>query len=168
MEAVAEVLNGSHRPSETGAALETRAVPAPGARATLGELVRHLLDVGLVTAADAHEVGFVAHDAGMSHAVAVVMLGDGRGFVVKELLEPSDGSQGTPAQERAIYRLAGKVPALGEFVAPVVDVGDGSPFIVLDLRADDESVASRAIRNGWSDGQLATAAGDDSRDVART
>ena len=156
---MADVLNGSPRRSEPGAALETRAVPETGARASIGELVRHLLDAGLVTAADAHDVGFVAHDAGMSHAVAVVMLDDGRGFVVKELLEPEDGSQGTPAQERAIYRLAGQVPALGEFVAPVVDLGDGSPFIVLDLRADDESVASRAARNGWSDGQLATLLG---------
>jgi len=143
----------------SGASLDTGEAPEPERRATLARLVRHLLDVGLVTAADAHGVGFVAYDAGMSHAVGVVTLGDGRGFVVKELLEPVEGSQGTPAQERAIYRLAAAVPELEEFVAPVIDLGDRSRFIVLDLRADDESVASRAARTGWSDGQLATLLG---------
>jgi hypothetical protein len=156
------VVDVADRPQQrpaAGASLDKREAPEPERRASLARLVRHLLDVGLVTAADAHGVGFVAHDAGMSHAVGVVTLGDGRGFVVKELLEPADGSQGTPAQERAIYRLASEVDALEQFVAPVIDLGDGSPFIVLDLRADDESVASRAARTGWSDGQLATLLG---------
>lgn len=92
----------------------------------------------------------------MSHAVAVVTLGDGRGFVVKELLHQLDGDQGTPEQERAIYRLTSAHPEVREFVAPVIHLGEGSPFLVLDLRADGESVASRAARTGWSDGQLAS------------
>jgi aminoglycoside phosphotransferase (APT) family kinase protein len=143
-----------------GASLHVGEAPLSAApRASLARLARHLIDVGLVTAADVHRHGFVAQDAGMSHAVAVVTLGDGRGFVVKELLEPAEGSQGTPEQERAIYRLASRVPELRSYVAPVIDLGEGSPFIVLDLRTDDETVASRALRTGWSDGQLASALG---------
>lgn len=128
-------------------------VPAPPTRASLARLTRHLLETGLVSAADVHRDGLVASDAGMSHAVAVVTLGDGRGFVVKELLESTDASQGSPAQERGIYRLAARLPAVAAFLAPVVDLGDGGPFIVLGLQ-NDESVAVRAARTGWSDGQL--------------
>jgi hypothetical protein len=140
--------------SELGAS-HGREAPAPERRGSLASLARHLLDLGLVMPADVHRHGFIARDAGMSHAVAVVTLGDGRGFVVKELLRPTEGSQGTPEQERAVYRLASGNDALRDFVAPVIDLGDGSPFLVLDLRADGESVAGRAARTGWSDGQLA-------------
>lgn len=138
---------------ESGAFHDVREAPAPPARASLTRLTRHLFEIGLVSAADVHRADLVASDAGMSHAVAVVTLGDGRGFVVKELLESGDASQGSPDQERGIYRLAARVPALAAFLAPVVDLGDGRPFIVLGLQ-DDESVASRVARTGWSDGQL--------------
>ena len=127
--------------------------PAPLPRASLARLTRHLLEIGLVSASEVHRAGLLANDAGMSHAVAVVTLGDGRGFVVKELLESADASQGSPDQERGIYRLAARVPTLATFLAPVVDLGDGRPFIVLALQ-NDESVASRAARTGWSDGEL--------------
>lgn len=127
--------------------------PAPLPRASLARLTRHLLEIGLVSASEVHRAGLLASDAGMSHAVAVVTLGDGRGFVVKELLESADASQGSPDQERGIYRLAARVPTLATFLAPVVDLGDGRPFIVLALQ-NDESVASRAARTGWSDGEL--------------
>ena len=124
-------------------------------RSSLAELARHLIDIGLVTPADVHQAGFVARNAGMSHAVAVVTLGDGRGYVVKELLPPRDQDQGTPEQERAIYRLASTVDALAPFVARLIHLGEGGPFIVLALEADSQTVAQRASLTGWSDGELA-------------
>lgn len=127
----------------------------PEPRSPPARLARYLLEVGLVSPADVHRNGLEARDAGMSHAVAVVTLRDGRGFVVKELLRPVDDDQGTPERERAVYRLASAHAALTDFVPAVVHLGEGSPFLVLDLRADGESVASRAARTGWSDGQLA-------------
>jgi aminoglycoside phosphotransferase (APT) family kinase protein len=158
--AVAIPASESHAPDVArsdgnGASHEAWEAHDPEPRSSLARLARHLIDVRLVSAADVHLFGLVARDAGMSHAVAVVTLGDGRGFVVKELLRPSDDNQGTPDQERAVYRLAAGHDVLREFVAPVVHLGDGSPFLVLDLRADGETVASRAARTGWSDGQLA-------------
>jgi aminoglycoside phosphotransferase (APT) family kinase protein len=137
-----------------GAPHQVWEAPAPEPRASLARLARHLLDVGLVSAADVHRHGFHASDAGMSNAVAVVTVGD-RGFVVKELLDRMEGSQGTPQQERAVYRLAATNPDLGAYLAQVIDLGEGSPFLILDLRADGESVATRAQRTGWSGGQLA-------------
>lgn len=149
-------------PGHQAVAAATADVPPPGGtagrepRGSLARLARHVLDIGLVSAADVHRFGFVARDAGMSHAVAVVTLGDGRGFAVKELLRPADDNQGTPEQERAVYRLAAAHDELREFVAPAIHLGEGGPFLVLDLRVDGESVASRAARTGWTDGQLAS------------
>jgi len=123
--------------------------------ASTAALTRHLLDVGLITPSDVHRHGLRARDTGMSHAVAIVELGDGRGFVVKELRDPEERSQGTPEQERAVYGMAARHPELAGFVVGVPALGAGTPFLVLERRADVESGLSRAARTGWTDGQLA-------------
>src|SRR5215210_760302 len=123
--------------------------------ASTAVLTRHLLDVGLITPSDVHRHGLRAYDTGMSHAVAIVELGDGRGFVVKELRDPEERSQGTPEQERAVYSMAARHSELAEFVVGVPALGAGTPFLVLERRADVESGLSRSVRTGWTDGQLA-------------
>ena len=81
--------------------------PRTGARASLA---------GLVATCSTHRAGHGRRRPStrarrarrrMSHAVAVVTLGDGRGFVVKELLDRWTAARARPTQERGIYRLVG-------------------------------------------------------------
>ncbi|MEU4192348.1 aminoglycoside phosphotransferase family protein [Kribbella sp. NPDC026611] len=124
---------------------------------TPGPLTRSLLATGLVTAADIHTHGIRAVDTSRSHDVVIVEVGDGRGYVVKQADHADDDTQGSPARERAIYRLATRHPELAA-LAPLPRHIDND-ILVLDYRAATRTVAEVAVDNGWYDGTLAAALG---------
>ncbi len=135
-----------------------------------------LLSQGLVSAEEIHARGLRASDASRSHRVAIVELGSPgdvgyRAYVVKQLLEGPDRRQGSPAQERDVYRLAAQDDVLARLVPVVHHADPDSGFLVLGFRPDLESVTQRAQRNHWSDGVLAAglgaALGDWHRHAAR-
>ncbi len=128
--------------------------PAPG----VGALARRLLDLGLVTARDVHTSGMRAWDASRSNPVAVVTVGDGRGYVVKSLATREEASQGTPEQELAAYALAARHQELRHRL-PRLRHGGMDDVLVLDLVPHTETAAERAHRTGWSDGRLAAELG---------
>lgn len=77
----------------------------PPVQASLSQLTQETLEAGLVTPAEIHQHGLVARNLSRSHAVAGVRLGDGRGYVVKDMHRQVGAEQGTPDQEQAVYRL---------------------------------------------------------------
>lgn len=134
-------------------------------KATLGQLTRVLLAQGLVTADEIHVHGIRSRDASRSHRVAIVEVGrygaDGyRAYVVKQLLPNEDRRQGSPAQERDVYRLAADDESLARLVPRVHHADPDSGFLVLEYLPELESVAERAARNRWSDGLLAASFGE--------
>ncbi len=134
-------------------------------RATLGQLTRVLLTKGLVRPAEIHAMGLRSRDVSRSHRVAIVELGAPgivgyRAYVVKQLLPGTDRRQGSPDQERAVYRLAAESEALARLVPRVHHAEPHSDFLVLGYRPELESVTQRAQRNHWSDGLLAAALGE--------
>lgn len=136
-----------------------------GQQATLGRLTRVLLSQGLVTAEAIHARGIRSRDASRSHRVAIVELGSPgdvgyQAYVVKQLLDGPDRRQGSPAQERDVYRLAAQDDVLARLVPVVHHADPDSGFLVLGFRPDLESVAQRAQRNHWSDGLLAAGLGE--------
>lgn len=81
--------------------------------------VRLLLERGLLSTAEIHRYGLTARDVSQSNGVALVELGSGRGFAIKDLAPNREPGQGDPAREVELYRvattspdLAGRVPRL--------------------------------------------------------
>lgn len=60
----------------------------------------------LITAADIHKHGVQGRDLSASNQVALVEVGDGRGFLVKDLEPHGDSTQGSTLVELELYELA--------------------------------------------------------------
>ncbi|MEZ0449943.1 phosphotransferase family protein [Cellulomonas sp. ICMP 17802] len=94
--------------------------PRPAGRTELARRgVRLLLERGLLSPADIHRYGLTARNVSQSNGVALVELGSGRGFAVKDLAPDREPGQGDPAREVELYRaatasgdLADRVPRL--------------------------------------------------------
>jgi hypothetical protein len=126
---------------------------------SLGPLTRRLVDLGVVSAADVHRYGIRGRDLSRSNAVARVEVGDGRCYVIKRLRQVDERAQGTPEQERELYQLVATHRELRVWVPRAAHIGEVGDVLVLDFRADSETVLARVARNGWSDGLLATELG---------
>src|SRR4051794_33664599 len=74
--------------------------------------VRLLVERGLLSTADIHRYGLTARDVSQSNGVALVELGSGRGFAIKDLVPNREPGQGDAAREVALYRVATTAPEL--------------------------------------------------------
>lgn len=71
--------------------------------------VRLLVHRGLIDPRDIHRYGLTVRDVSQSNGVALVELGSGHGFAIKDVTQ-GHSAQGDPAREIALYRNAASMP----------------------------------------------------------
>jgi hypothetical protein len=106
---------------------------------------------GLVTPADVHQHGLVARDVSQSNGVALVELGNGRGFAVKDMSAPTDEAQGSPVRELALYDVASQIEDLRGLLPMCREHDQQEHLLVLEAlmtyRRIDQLPAARSCRD---------------------
>lgn len=133
-----------------------------------GRAARLLLARGDIRPQDVHHHGVRVRDLSQSNGVALVEVGSGRGFLVKDMRPRRDPGQGCPERERALYRAASSRPDLARHVPAYL--GDQEEMLVLEglvasRRLDHASGGAQVLDTGLAQ-RLGHALGAWHRDAA--
>lgn len=123
--------------------------PRPAVRSLPARATSWLLSNGHVAPSTVHRHGLVARDVSQSNGVAVVELGDGTGFAVKDMGAHVDLAQGSPAQEIRFYEVVQHAHELPVISPRLIDSDASEQFLVLEAlvrhRRMDQVLAHRDL-----------------------
>lgn len=112
---------------------------------------RHVIDRHLISAMEVHRYAIRARDLSQSNGVALVEVGNGRGFAAKQIgaTSRSGGQQGSPDRELALYRAISDDEQLRDLAPAFLGCDDAGSFMILEgltnYRRMDQLDAGREI-----------------------
>jgi hypothetical protein len=122
-------------------------------------LPQYLLARGLLSPEDVVDRGVSVVSRNRSHAVSLIEVDSGRGFVVKQADPDRDADPRRLDREAEIYRLAATRPALREALPTAYELGGSAGLLVLELVEHGATLLEHAYGTGDCPPQLAGALG---------